>query len=184
MTTIYGGKELAAAFRRVRGNTIKMAEEIPAEKYGFQPTLETRSVGRLLSHIATVPFIQLYVQENKIDNLAQVDFMALVKEMITVETAPRGKDEVIALLKHEGERFATYLEGLPEAFLAERVVTPFDPSPTKSRLELLMSAKEHEMHHRGQLALIQRMLGLVPHLTRAMQERAAQLAAEAAAAQR
>jgi uncharacterized damage-inducible protein DinB len=26
--------------------------------------------------------------------------------------------------------------------------------------------KEHEMHHRGQLMLIERMLGIVPHLTR------------------
>ncbi|MGH9629396.1 MAG: hypothetical protein ACRD7E_13835, partial [Bryobacteraceae bacterium] len=36
---------------------------------------------------------------------------------------------------------------------------------TKSRLEDLLSAKEHEMHHRAQLMLIERMLGIVPHLT-------------------
>ena len=30
------------------------------------------------------------------------------------------------------------------------------------------------MHHRGQLMLLQRMIGLVPHLTRQMQERMAQ----------
>ena len=34
-----------------------------------------------------------------------------------------------------------------------------------------MSVKEHEMHHRGQLMLIERMLGIVPHLTRARQNR-------------
>ena len=45
---------------------------------------------------------------------------------------------------------------------------------TKTRFEMLMSAKEHEMHHRGQLMLLQRMIGLVPHLTRRMQERMAQ----------
>jgi uncharacterized damage-inducible protein DinB len=31
------------------------------------------------------------------------------------------------------------------------------------------------MHHRGQLMLMQRMIGIVPHLTRAMQERMAQM---------
>ena len=31
----YGGKELAAAFRTVRGNTLKIAGEIPAERYDF-----------------------------------------------------------------------------------------------------------------------------------------------------
>jgi uncharacterized damage-inducible protein DinB len=40
---------------------------------------------------------------------------------------------------------------------------------------MILSAKEHEMHHRGQLMLIQRMIGIVPHLTRAMQERMAQM---------
>jgi uncharacterized damage-inducible protein DinB len=40
---------------------------------------------------------------------------------------------------------------------------------------MILSAKEHEMHHRGQLMLMQRMIGIVPHLTRAMQERMAQM---------
>jgi uncharacterized damage-inducible protein DinB len=31
---------------------------------------------------------------------------------------------------------------------------------------MLLSVKEHEMHHRGQLMLIERHLGIVPHLTR------------------
>jgi uncharacterized damage-inducible protein DinB len=38
---------------------------------------------------------------------------------------------------------------------------------------MLLSTKEHEMHHRSQLMLIERMLGIVPHLTRQMQERMA-----------
>jgi uncharacterized damage-inducible protein DinB len=42
---------------------------------------------------------------------------------------------------------------------------------TKSRFEMLLGPKEHEMHHRGQLMTVQRMIGLVPHLTRKNQER-------------
>ena len=34
--------------------------------------------------------------------------------------------------------------------------------------------KEHELHHRAQLMTVQRMIGLVPHITRQMQERMAQ----------
>ncbi len=45
--------------------------------------------------------------------------------------------------------------------------------PNKTRFEMLLSTKEREMHHRGQLILIERMLGIVPHLTRRMQERMA-----------
>ncbi|HUU32705.1 MAG TPA: DinB family protein, partial [Vicinamibacterales bacterium] len=42
--------------------------------------------------------------------------------------------------------------------------------PSKSRFEMLLGAKEHEMHHRGQLMVIQRLLGITPHLTRKRQE--------------
>ena len=30
---------------------------------------------------------------------------------------------------------------------------------------MLLSAKEHEMHHRAQLMLVERLLGIVPHIT-------------------
>ena len=83
----------------------------------------------------------------------------------------------MAFLKSEGERFAAYLEGLSDGFLAERVtMMPGDPSGTKSRFEMLLGAKEHEMHHRGQLMLAERMVGVVPHLTRDRQARMAQAA--------
>ena len=46
--------------------------------------------------------------------------------------------------------------------------------PSKSRFEMILSVKEHEMHHRGQLMLIERIVGIVPHLTREMQARHAE----------
>ena len=49
----------------------------------------------------------------------------------------------------------------------------------KSRFEMILSVKEHEMHHRGQLMLIERILGIVPHMTRAAQARRAALAGKA-----
>ena len=50
---------------------------------------------------------------------------------------------------------------------------------TKSRFEMVLSPKEHEMHHRGQLKTLERMIGLVPHRRCQMQERMAQMAAPA-----
>jgi uncharacterized damage-inducible protein DinB len=44
---------------------------------------------------------------------------------------------------------------------------------SKTRLEMLLGAKEHEMHHRGQLMLIERIIGIVPHMTRQFQARLA-----------
>ena len=42
---------------------------------------------------------------------------------------------------------------------------------------MLLGPKEHEMHHRAQLMLIERMLGITPHLTRQMEERMAAMQA-------
>ena len=73
------------------------------------------------------------------------------------------------------------LEGLSEDFLAEIVQYPQGMvPPTKSRFEMLLAPKEHEMHHRGQLMLVQRLLGMVPPLTRQMEERIAAMKAAAA----
>jgi uncharacterized damage-inducible protein DinB len=176
--TYYGGKELAAAFRTVRNNTIQVAEEIPENKYDARGCSETRTVAQLLTHIALGPRFQLHVQQNKVTDLKTVNFMALMQEITAEEGKPRTKAEIIAFLKAEGDKFASFVERLPESFLAEQVTMPPGATPaTKSRFEMLLSPKEHEMHHRGQLMLIQRTLGLVPHLTRQMEERMAQMAA-------
>jgi uncharacterized damage-inducible protein DinB len=172
--TYYGGKELAAAFRTVRGNTIKIAEEIPENKYSFQATSDVRPVGQLLVHIALGPTFASHIHQNRIDDLSKVNFGELMAKISAEEAKPRSKAEIIQFLKSEGEKFAAYLESVPESVLAERVKMPPQAQPaTKSRFEMLLSPKEHEMHHRGQLMLVERMLGLVPHLTRQFQERMA-----------
>jgi uncharacterized damage-inducible protein DinB len=178
--TYYGGKELAAAFRTVRNNTIKMAEEIPESQYGFRATPDTRTIAQTLAHIAVGSGFQLHMQRNKVTDLKTVNFMELMQKFGAEENKPRTKAELVAFLKAEGDTFASYLESLPESFLAEPVTMPPGAQPaTKSRFEMLLSPKEHEMHHRGQLMTLQRMNGLVPHITRDFQARMAQHAAAA-----
>ena len=174
---IYTGKDLARSFRDVRGNTITIAEDIPEAKYTFQATPEVRSVGRLLVHIAVTPRFQLTTHANRVVDLATVNFGEVLARAAADEAQPRSKTEIIELLRKEGEAYASFLDGATNEFLAERVAMPPGAHPaSKSRFEMLMSPKEHEMHHRGQLMLVQRMIGLVPHLTRRQQERMAQLA--------
>jgi uncharacterized damage-inducible protein DinB len=173
--TYYGGRELAAAFRTVRNNTIRIAEDIPEEKYDFRAAPGTRSIRQTLAHIALIPSFALHIHGNKIDNLGTVNFPELVQKTGAEEARPRNKADIVAFLRAEGERFAAFLEALSESLLAERVAMPAGADPaSRSRFEMLLSAKEHEMHHRGQLMMLQRMVGLVPHLTRQMQERIAQ----------
>ena len=174
----YGAKDLAASFRLVRGNTIQIAEDIPENKFDFKAAPDCRTVAQTLAHIALSPGFQRHIHGNKLTDLQTVNFVELFQKFGAQEAEPRTKSEILALLRAEGDAFAAFLESLSDRFLEERVtMPPGGEPPTKTRFEMLLSVKEHEMHHRGQLMVSQRMLGLVPHLTRRMQERMAQRAA-------
>ena len=179
----YGGKELADAFRTVRKNTIQIAEDIPEEKYGFSPAPDTRTIAQALAHIGVATNFAYIVHSTRVTDMATLNFAELFQNFTAEETRPRSKAEMIEYLKAEGDKFASFLEGLDDEFLGQTVMLPPGAQPSsKTRLEMLLSAKEHEMHHRGQLMLVQRILGQVPHLTRVMQERMAARQAQAATA--
>jgi uncharacterized damage-inducible protein DinB len=178
----YGGKEIAASFRTVRNNTIQIAEDIPEEKYDFRAAPETRTVAQTLFHISNVPRFGLMLhRDSKLKSLVGFDFMGMMGPILAEEQKPHTKAEILQRLREGRDEFASFVETLTDDYLAEVVTMPEGGTPpSRSRFDMLIAAKEHEMHHRGQLMLIQRMLGIVPHLTRAQQERMAAMQAAAA----
>ena len=103
----YGGKELAASFRTVRGNTIQIAEEIPESQYTFAAAPDVRPVGKLLVHVTLSPGFQMYMHQNKVTEMATVPFMDLLGKFNAEEARARSKAEIVDFLKTEGERFAS-----------------------------------------------------------------------------
>jgi uncharacterized damage-inducible protein DinB len=102
------------------------------------------------------------------------DFGRYMAEGKQIESALTTKAAIIEALTTRGAQFADFLAGLSEEQLAQDVMLPAGlQPPSKTRFEMLLGAKEHEMHHRGQLMVIQRLLGITPHLTRRRQEAAA-----------
>ena len=175
--TVYDGKDFARQFRVVRNNTLQIAQDIPESKYGFVPAPDCRAIGALLTHIAVSPRMWYEVHgAQRVKTLVGFDFDRLGSEVMAEEAKSRTKAEILDLLRDEGDKFAGWLETLTPEFLAE-LIPVADGSGTKSRFEQLLGAKEHEMHHRGQLMLIERQLGIVPHLTRRAEEHRASMAA-------
>ena len=170
--TYYGGQHLADAFRTVRRNTIVIAQDIPEDKYNFRAAPNTRTVSELLIHIALLPSWQQEVHGQRVPSLDGYDFSGRFAKDKAEEAIPRTKAQILDMLQRSADRFASFLESLSEGTLAEMVALP-GGQPPRSRFQMLLSVKEHEMHHRGQLMLIERHLGIVPHLTR---EREAQSA--------
>ena len=172
----YSGKDLASAFRTVRKNTIQVAEDIPESKYSFVAAPDVRSVARMLAHVAIATRIWEEVHKKGLTTLVGFDFFGMMDRFNAEEAKTRSKAEILELLRTEGEQFAAWMETLTPEVLAEMVTEP-DGKTAKSRFERLLGAKEHEMHHRAQLMLIERQLGIVPHLTRQFNERVAQMRA-------
>jgi uncharacterized damage-inducible protein DinB len=180
----YGAKELAESFRTVRKNTIVIAEEIGEQHYGFQAAPDTRTVASMLTHIALVPRLTEQIQGvERRSTLEGFDFLAFFGKIMADEKTSRNKAQLIAFLKDEGERFAQWLDSLSDDFLGEHVsMRPGMTPASKTRFEMILGVKEHEMHHRAQLMLIERMVGIVPHLTREGQTRMAAMQASQASA--
>ena len=163
--SLYGIRQLTDSFRTVRRNTIQVAEEIPEEDYQYRPAAGSRSVAETLVHIAWLAEADLFLHEEKrITSFDGLDFGAFLATSEVQETRERSKAEIIELLRTEGERWVNWVEQLPAAFLAEQVRQPDGKS--ENRFEMLLGTKEHELQHRAQLTVIQRLLGLVPHFTR------------------
>jgi uncharacterized damage-inducible protein DinB len=178
----YGATELANAFRTVRKNTIQVAEDIPEDQYDFIAAPGCRSISAQLRHIAFAPIMYYDMhRDRRVTTLKGYDFGAIIARSEAEEQKARSKAEIIALLKEEGERFATWMQSLSPEFLAETFTDPTGANP-KTRLESLLGAKEHEMHHRAQLMLCERLVGVVPHLTRQREERVRQRRAQSAGA--
>ena len=169
----YGAKELADSFRTVRRNTIQIAQDIPEDKYGFRATPDTQTVAEELAHIACATLWQ--VQAHDVDRKTFItfdDFGGYMGRSAAEEKKLTTKRAIIDALTKNGEEFANFLDRLTGEQLGERVSFPPPVQPSsRTRFEMLLSAKEHEMHHRGKLMLMERLIGIVPHLTRARQER-------------
>ncbi|MEX2272621.1 MAG: DinB family protein [Vicinamibacterales bacterium] len=165
---IYGGSHLADAFRTVRRNTIQIAEDIPEDKYGFKASPDVMSVAEMLAHVAVNTWWP--IQLHKVDRLSRVEsemFMGYMHKSGEMAAALTTKPQIIDALRTNGDAFAVFLESLDAATLEEMVSFPqMVSAKPKSRFEMLLGTKEHEMHHRAQLMLIERLLGIVPHLTR------------------
>lgn len=162
---LYGPKQLADGIRTVRRNTVLIAEDIPEVQYGYRPTADSRSVLEALTHIAMLSrFDRILHEQEHVSTIEGFDFGKLINKSEIEEKKSQSKADLVEWLRKSGEEWAQWVEGLSEEFLAEQVRQSGGSS--KTRFEMILGTKEHELQHRAQLTVIERLLGIVPHLTR------------------
>ncbi|HEY2038329.1 MAG TPA: DinB family protein [Edaphobacter sp.] len=163
--SLYGPKQLVESIRAVRRSTIRIAQDIHEDDYLYRPAGGCRSVAEILIHIAFFSNLDYLVHEEEhVTAMEAFDFGQFLRDSGSQEKKLHSKSQLIKLLGDSGESWAEWVEFLPEPFLAEGVAQR--DGTLKRRFEMILSTKEHEMHHLGQLTVIERMLGIVPRLTR------------------
>lgn len=153
---------LIGLWKDVRSGLIQEAERIPADQYSFRATCQTRSVAELLQHV--VQSERFLIGETCRDNtnLMRQSFAAHIKEYGAGVTDISDKAGLVDLLKTSMDQSMATMESYKDKL--DTPMTRFD-GQTSTKLAFLTFAMSHEMYHRGQLTVYERLLNLEPVLT-------------------
>ena len=155
--------ESLTAWTYTREGVIAECENIPAERFTFQPTERSWTVAELAAHIIEAGLMAAGELARGDGDFTRQPPSEFIREYAGTRADVRGKDRLMDLLRLTHSENLTRLR---EAG-ADRLLSPirqFNGS-TAARLTWLQHAIGHEEYHRGQLALYARLLGRVPALT-------------------
>jgi uncharacterized damage-inducible protein DinB len=140
---------LARHLEKCRAVTLQMLELAPAAQLDWRPAEDWRSLGEQFLHISQV---EAYYIDGLFDR--QWRFAAFKPP-----AEPPGKELLLERLELTHARTIEILQTLDDDWLADYVDVPGVPVlwPLRSWLWQLV---EHEIHHKAQLALYLRQLGL------------------------
>ena len=155
--------ETLQAWTYAREGVIAEFENIPAKRYGFRPTAESRSVAELAQHIIESGLMGTGELSRPDGDFTRQPYEAFLREYSGDRARPRDKRRLVSLLR------ATHDEALAKlrdaGALLLQPIRQFNGEPA-TRLTWLNHAIAHEEYHRGQIALCARLMGIVPALTK------------------
>ena len=135
-------KAISGTFTSVHKNLLEMAEDFPAEKYGFKPKPEMRSFGEVIVHVFSG----------------------------TTYAAKAGKGEAVQWTELDPKQYvgkAAVVAGLKKAMAdADATIKATPASRFAASPEPWLSVIEHSAEHYGLLVAYYRLNGLVPPASR------------------
>jgi uncharacterized damage-inducible protein DinB len=152
-------EEFLSLWKSMRDGLIKEVERIPDDKLDFRATPETRSVIELLHHA-------IESERMLVDEICRDD-----TDLRRVFTRPpdgevkntKTKEAVIALLRSSLVSSSEKVRRFGKQKL-EQLMSGLDGNQV-TKTAMLDFTLAHEMYHRGQLTVYQRLLGIEPALT-------------------
>jgi uncharacterized damage-inducible protein DinB len=142
---------LRADFDRAAGKLTQLGEAIPAEKYGWRPSEEVRSVGEQLVHVAVANF--------GLGRALGVEIPEDLPDLGQLESEVTEKDDVLALLERSLDHARSAFDATPVDQLGDPVKI-FGGELPAARVLIQIAAHGHE--HLGNLIAYARANGVVP----------------------
>lgn len=169
---------LIGTWKEVRGGLMEEVALIPPDQFSFRATPETRSVSELLQHVIETQKTLVGEAAREDTNLMRQSLTDHAKEYAAEVAAVTDKNGLLELLRNSmetseasiraaGDRLQETGRGLGGRELA--------------KIDLLTFAISHEMYHRGQLTVYERLLKVEPALTGRFQKLMATMEANRAA---
>jgi len=150
------------SWKEVRSGLIDEAEQIPAEKFSFQAAPNTRSVAQLLQHIIEAQKFLVGEVTRPDTNLLRQSFANQIKHYAPGVSDVNDKDGLIYLLRASMADAETQLTAAADEL--KNTMKRFD-GKEMTKVAFLSFAIAHEMYHRGQLTVYERLLDIEPALT-------------------
>ena len=155
---------LLASWKTVRQDTAQAVEEMPESEMGFRPAEGMLTFHETALHILHAGHILTGLLLDGETNLATPAYRESFPRYIGQLPETSTRDQLANALRQELEQRAPQLAAQPPLFW-EQIMTRFDGQQV-TRLEMLQFVKEHELTHRSQLFMYQRLKGMVPVTTR------------------
>jgi uncharacterized damage-inducible protein DinB len=159
-------EEMLDFWKEVRAGLIGEFVQIPAEQFGFQPTPESRSVAGIIRHIVGVQEFLTGELCRPDTDFARVPIRELAEKHAAVAHTGGDKEELIGSLRSTMESAEAALRGFGEEALREKV----QYGKMMSKLDILYLYITHEMYHRGQITVYERLLQIEPAATAKVRE--------------
>jgi uncharacterized damage-inducible protein DinB len=156
-------EEMLDVWKEARTGLIDELEQIPAEQFAFQATPESRSVAGMIRHIVEAQKFLMSELCRPDTNFKRVPIRELVEKHAAEAHSGGDKGELIGSLRSTMASAEADLRSFGEEALREKV-EGLD-GKTISKLKFLYLYITHEMYHRGQISVYERLMKIEPALT-------------------
>ena len=155
-------ENIIESWKEVRSGLIDEANLIPADQFGFQPAADSRSVKQVLQHLIESQKFLVGEACRPDTNLMRGSFADNIKAYAPGVRDVNDKDALLNLLRSSMDEAGEQMRAA--AGELKNTMKRFD-GKEMNKQAFLSFAIAHEMYHRGQLTVYERLLNIEPALT-------------------